>query len=437
MKIELGKYRTRCGQIVEVTSIDTTGRYCVEVTAPGRVYLVTADGFVIHGAHNDYDLAERVPDGLRTITPGRYRMRNGEIAMVEREKPGAFYPWYGRTPHLVMNWMERGQAFSSGIEHPYDLVERVPDNLGKIKPGRYRTRDGRIATVERADGCNMQGVPTQRVHGRINGPYAWWLDGRAGAADEHPYDLVERLPDNPSWWFDTKPEPTGFRWTVWAERLRELASDAAAKVGVPTGDIERMRGFLRDRFADPVLLAAASGDDEAMAMLAERDGKAVSYSEPALPEWAWDQMVAGKRVIRKTWEDTDRNSLRLIDGEIRSGSIGKSWITYGSGREEFVRRNKGGEFKLSVHPRETIKYRFTARANNACNFQRIVNEAPAGWTRILVISGARKASGLQGVEIGRDLRVRELRSGAIYSRLNLCEVWCEMRDTIEVEVHFA
>lgn len=352
MKIELGKYRTRGGHIAEVTNIGTMGRYCVEVKAPGKAYCVTLEGRVVNNR-----------------------------------------------------------------EHPFDLVERLPDEKKTITRGRYRTRDGRIATVERADGCDMRGVSQQgRIFGQLDGPYSWFLDGHASYAGEHPCDLVERLdpegtvacdiktdnlwrdayqvlcPVEPNFVFRSNPwrveyqglftdapncvfqsracgglpdntalntKPDGFHWTVWAELLRELASDAAAKVGVPTGDVGRMLEFLRSRFTDPVLRAAVAGDDEAMVKLVERDDKASDklnlaeriYTQGS-PEWAWDQMVAGKRVIRTHWEDNDKTGLRLVAGEVRT-EYPKPYpaFTYGRGREDFLRSNSGAEFKLSAYPK--------------------------------------------------------------------------------------
>lgn len=145
------------------------------------------------------------------VTPGRYRMRGGAIAIVtdifENE---AFYPVLGHdedSPSRGITWQLNGAFDHQLPNHRLDLVERLPEFVEAvaveapaaklvIEAGRsYTTRDGRVATM-------MEHKPKRTSlhpwHGTVLGTEGVWTWSNDGKFDvelsEHPLDMVDTHP---------------------------------------------------------------------------------------------------------------------------------------------------------------------------------------------------------------------------------------------------
>lgn len=73
------------------------------------------------------------------IKPGRYLMRNGEVATITNRDPDddAGYPWEGDAPHVGHDfWMEDGGYSRYHSDGKWDLVKRLPD----AKPAKPKAK---------------------------------------------------------------------------------------------------------------------------------------------------------------------------------------------------------------------------------------------------------------------------------------------------------
>ena len=58
------------------------------------------------------------------LKPGRWRMRYGQIAIVEEREGAPLYPWRGRDEGGIRySWKDDGAWFDSSHRAPFDLVE--------------------------------------------------------------------------------------------------------------------------------------------------------------------------------------------------------------------------------------------------------------------------------------------------------------------------
>ena len=55
------------------------------------------------------------------VKPGRWRMRNGELVIVEDGSGKGLWPWRGHVSGAVMSWAADGRYL--WVEGPHDLVE--------------------------------------------------------------------------------------------------------------------------------------------------------------------------------------------------------------------------------------------------------------------------------------------------------------------------
>jgi hypothetical protein len=65
---------------------------------------------------------------IEQIQPGKYRTRDGRLAIVSSPAGTSLNYWVGRVDNDVQVWSKHGRVCcSSGQESPWDLVARIPD----------------------------------------------------------------------------------------------------------------------------------------------------------------------------------------------------------------------------------------------------------------------------------------------------------------------
>lgn len=156
------------------------------------------------------DILERLPDEpttpFRIVSEGRYRCRDGVVATILRPSGSKreFMKWEGRRDDCCsdLTWGDSG-LYNGVLNHPRDILERLPDEAPKAaepfritEPGRYKCRNGKVVVLEKW--CP-----------ELAGDYAWMVrnaNGKPGAVyypdgaysrvvRNYPEDIVERLPD--------------------------------------------------------------------------------------------------------------------------------------------------------------------------------------------------------------------------------------------------
>lgn len=143
------------------------------------------------------------------VTPGRYRMRNGAIAVVNRIITDRPVPWpaVGTIGDYFNHETWNLDGKYDRVPVGKDLVERLPEFVEAvaveapaaklvIEAGRsYTTRDGRVATMMEH---NPKRTSLYPWHGTVLGTEGVWTWSNEGKFDvelsEHPLDLVDTHP---------------------------------------------------------------------------------------------------------------------------------------------------------------------------------------------------------------------------------------------------